>query len=151
MKKIFKIIGIILLIFVAILVAIPFVLESKIDAIVQNYADKNINAKVEFDDVSLSLISSFPNAKVTINNLTIINNEPFKSEVFTTAKSIGLKMAIKELFKNQEDEPIAITSVSIDEALMTLKENTTGSSNWDIFKTKTNENTRKGRLHDIVK
>jgi hypothetical protein len=142
MKKIFKIIGIILLIFVAILVAIPFVLESKIDAIVQNYADKNINAKVEFDDVSLSLISSFPNAKVTINNLTITNNEPFKGEVFTTAKSIGLKMAIKELFKNQEDEPIAITSVSIDEALMTLKENTTGSSNWDIFKTKTNENTR---------
>ena len=61
MKKIFKIIGIILLIFVVILIAIPFVLESKIDAIVQNYADKNINAKVEFDDVSLSLISSFPN------------------------------------------------------------------------------------------
>ncbi|MCK0178911.1 AsmA family protein [Flavobacteriaceae bacterium S0862] len=142
MKKIFKIIGIILLIFVAILVAIPFVLESKIDAIVQNYADKNINAKVEFDDVSLSLISSFPNAKVTINNLTITNNEPFKDEVFTTAKSIGLKMAIKELFKNQEDEPIAITSVSIDEALMTLKENTNGSSNWDIFKTESNENTR---------
>ena len=141
MKKVFKIIGIILLIFVAILVAIPFVLESKIDAIVQNYADKNINAKVEFDDVSLSLISSFPNAKVTIDNLTITNNAPFQDETFTTAKSIGLKMAIKELFKNQEDEPISITSVTIDEALMTLKENTTGSTNWDIFKTKTNENT----------
>ena len=135
MKKIFKIIGIILLIFVVILIAIPFVLESKIDAIVQNYADKNINAKVEFDDVSLSLISSFPNAKVTISNLNITNNEPFKDETFTTAKSIGLKMAIKELFKNQNDEPIAITSVAIDEALMTLKESKTGATNWDIFKT----------------
>ncbi|MCB0461507.1 MAG: AsmA-like C-terminal region-containing protein [Flavobacteriaceae bacterium] len=135
MKKIFKIIGIILLIFVVILIAIPFVLESKIDAIVQNYADKNINAKVEFDDVSLSLISSFPNAKVTISNLNITNNEPFKDDTFTTAKSIGLKMAIKELFKNQNDEPIAITSVAIDEALMTLKESKTGATNWDIFKT----------------
>lgn len=135
MKKIFKITGIILLIFVVILITIPFVLESKIDAIVQNYADKNINAKVEFDDVSLSLISSFPNAKVTISNLNITNNEPFKGETFTTAKSIGLKMAIKELLKNQNDEPIAITSVAIDEALMTLKESKTGATNWDIFKT----------------
>ena len=121
MKKVFNIIGIILLIFVLILVAIPFVLESKIDAIVQNYADKNINAKVAFDDVSLSLISSFPNAEVTISNLNITNYDPFKDETFTTAKSIGLKMAIKELFKNQDDDPIAITSVTIDEALMTLK------------------------------
>jgi hypothetical protein len=135
MKKVFKIIGVILLIFVLILVAIPFVLESKIDAIVQNYADKNINAKVAFDDVSLSLISSFPNAEVTINNLNITNYDPFKDETFTTAKSIGLKMAIKELFKNQDDDPIAITSVTIDKALMTLKENKTGATNWDIFKT----------------
>ena len=44
-------------------------------------------------------------------------------------------MAIKELFKNQDDDPIAITSVTIDEALMTLKENKTGATNWDIFKT----------------
>ena len=139
MKKALKIIGIVLLIFVVILAAIPFVLESKIDAIVQNYADKNINAKVEFDDVSLSLLSSFPNAEVTIDNLTITNNEPFKDETFTTAKSISLKMAIKELFKNQNDEPIAITSVVIDETLMTLKENTAGSTNWDIFNTDTNE------------
>ncbi len=140
-KKIFKIIGIILLIFIVILAAIPFVLESKIDAIVQAYADENINAKVEFDDVSLSLLSSFPNAKVTIDNLTITNNEPFKDETFTTAKSIGLKMPIKELFKSQSDEPIAITNVAIDEALMTLKENKTGTTNWDIFKTDINEET----------
>ena len=121
MKKIFKIIGIILLIFVVILVAIPFVLESKIDAIVQAYADENINGTVEFDNVSLSLLSSFPNAKVTIDNLIITNNEPFKEEIFTTAKSIGLKMPIKELFKNQADEAIVITDISIDEALKTIE------------------------------
>ncbi|PTM07446.1 MAG: AsmA family protein, partial [Bacteroidetes bacterium] len=119
MKKIFKIIGIILLIFVVILAAIPFVLESKIDAIVQAYADNNINAKVEFDDVSLSLINSFPNANVTIDNLTITNKDPFIEEIFTTAKSIGLTMPIRELFKNQNDEAIVITKIAIDEALMT--------------------------------
>jgi hypothetical protein len=134
MKKIVKIIGIILLIFVVILAAIPFVLESKIDAIVQAYADKNITAKVEFEDVSLSLIRSFPNANVTIHNLIITNNEPFKEEIFTTSKSIDLRMPIKELFKNQNDDAIIITKIDIDEALMTLKENKAGATNWEIFK-----------------
>ena len=135
MKKVFKIIGIIILIFVVILSVIPFVLESKIDAIAQAYADKNMNAKVEFDDVSLSLIRSFPNASVTIKNLKITNNDPFKEEIFATAKSVGLKMPFLELFKNQNDEAIVITNIAIDEALMTLKENKTGASNWGIFNT----------------
>ena len=135
MKKVFKIIGIIILIFVVILSVIPFVLESKIDAIAQAYADKNMNAKVEFDDVSLSLIRSFPNASVTIKNLKITNNDPFKEEIFATAKSVGLKMPFLELFKNQNDEAIVITNIAIVEALMTLKENKTGASNWDIFNT----------------
>jgi len=134
MKKIFKIIGIILLIFVVILGAIPFLLESKIDAIVQAYADENINAKVEFDDVSLSLLSSFPNASVTIDNLSITNNVPFKEETFTTAKSIGLRMSIKELFKNPANEAIVITKIAIDETLVTLQKNKAGATNWDIFK-----------------
>ncbi|MFT5215599.1 MAG: hypothetical protein ACI83H_000715 [Glaciecola sp.] len=133
MKKVFKIIGILILIFVIILSVIPFVLESKIDAIAQAYADKNMNAKVEFDDVSLSLIRSFPNASVTIKNLKITNNDPFKEEIFATAKSVGLKMPILELFKNQNDEAIVITNIAIDKALMTLKENKTGASNWNIF------------------
>jgi len=137
MKKVFKIIGIILLIFVAILAAIPFVLESKIEAIVQAYADNNVNAKVTFDDVNLSLLSSFPNAEIIIDNLTITNNDPFKDEIFTTAKSIGLKMPIKELFKNQENDPIVITNIIIDEALATLQENKTGATSWDILKSDT--------------
>ena len=139
MKKVFKVIGILLLIFILILAAIPYVLESKIDTIFRAYAEKNLNAKVGFDDVSLSLLSSLPNATITIDNLTITNKEPFKEETFTTAKSIGLKMPIKELFKNQNDDPIVITNINIDEALLTLKENKKGTTNWDIFKTSESE------------
>ena len=86
MKKIFKIIGIILLIFIAILIAIPFVLESKIDAIVQNYDDENLDADLNFDDISLSLISSFPSAEINVENLKITNRAPFKDETLATAK-----------------------------------------------------------------
>ena len=133
MKKFLKIIGIILLIFIAIFIAIPFVLESKIDTIVQNYAEDNLNADLSFDHISLSLISSFPKAEVSVENLKIINRVPFKDETFATAKSLSFEMPIGELFKDTE-EPLVINEIIADELLLTLKTNTNGTTNYDIVK-----------------
>lgn len=133
MKKILKILGIILLIFIAILVAIPFVLESKIDSIVQNYADENLNAELSFDDIGLSLISSFPKAEVNIKNLKLKNIAPFEDETLATAKSVSFEMGIAELFKGSE-EPLIINEILADELLLVLQTNTTGAVNYDIVK-----------------
>lgn len=133
MKKIFKIVGIILLIFIAILVAIPFVLESKIDTIVQNYADENLNAELSFDDISLSLISSFPKAEVSVDNLKITTRAPFDGETLATAKSLSFEMAIGELFKGTE-EPLMVNEIIANELLLVLKTNKNGSVNYDIVK-----------------
>jgi len=133
MKKIFKIIGIVLLIFIAILIAIPFVLESKIDTIVKNYADENLDADLSFDDISLSLISSFPKAEVSVDNLIITNRLPFEGETLVTAKSLSFEMQISELFKSSE-EPLIINEIIADEMLLTLKTNKNGSVNYDIVK-----------------
>jgi hypothetical protein len=133
MKKIFKIIGIILLLCIAILIAIPFVLESKIDAIVQNYADKNLNADLSFDDISLSIISSFPKAEISVDNLKITNRLPFKGETLATAKSLSFKMSLGELF-NDADEPLILNEIIADEMLLNLKTNKNGSVNYDIVK-----------------
>ena len=133
MKKILKIVGIILLICIAILVAIPFVLESKIDAIVQNYAKENLDADLSFDDVSLSLIYSFPKAEVNVENLKITNRAPFKDEVLATAKALSFEMPIGELFKGT-DEPLVVNEIIADELLLTLKTNKNGTTNYDIVK-----------------
>ena len=139
MKKIFKVVGIVLLIFIAILIAIPFVLESKIDAIVQNYADKNLNAELSFDDVSLSLISSFPKAEVSVENLKIITLAPFENETLVAAKTISFEMPISELFKNTK-EPLIVNEIIADQLLLTLKTNASGSVNYDIAKETENTN-----------
>jgi hypothetical protein len=141
MKKIFKIIAIIVLIFIAILIAIPFVLESKIDTIVQNYADKNLNAELSFDDISLSLISSFPKAEVSVENLKINTLAPFKDETLATAKSLSFEMGIMELFKGAE-EPLIINEIIADDLLLVIKTNKTGAVNYNIIKeSEANSNT----------
>ncbi len=138
-KKIGKIVGIVLLIFLAILIAIPLILESKIDAIVQNYADENLNAKVSFDDISLSLLSSFPKANVTIDNLNITTLAPFEDETLLTAKQIAFDMPLGELLKNAEEEPLVVNRILAEEFLLTLKTNEAGITNYDIVKSDNSE------------
>ena len=133
MKKVLKIVGIILLFFIAILIAIPFFLESKIDTIVQNYADENLNAELAFDDISLSLISSFPKAAISVDNLKIINRAPFEGETLATAKSLSFEMGIMQLLQGTE-EPLEVNEIIANELLLVIKTNKTGAVNYDIVK-----------------
>ncbi|MFV9552284.1 AsmA-like C-terminal region-containing protein [Algibacter sp. PT7-4] len=141
MKKAFKIIGITLLIIVALLIAIPFAFQGQIKDIVKQFINDNLNAQVEFSDVSLSLIKSFPQAHVNVNNLVITNFEPFNNETFATVKDVSFTMNITEIFKTTKEAPIVVNSITVDEALLTLKTDKFGNNNYDITKEDTNKNT----------
>ena len=134
MKKVFKIIGITLLIILALLIAIPFAFQGQIKDMVKRFINENLNAKVEFSDVSLSFIRDFPNAHVSVSDLVITNFEPFKDETLVTAKNIAFSMSIKELFKTNGEEPIIINSIAVNETLLTLKTDKFGQTNFDIAK-----------------
>ena len=135
MKKFLKILGITLLVILLLLIVLPFAFQGQIKKMVKNVINENLNANVEFADVSLSFIRSFPQAHVNVDDLVITNFEPFKDETFLSAKTIAFTMSIKELFKNADEEPIVVNSIDIDEALMTLQVDAFGNSNWDITKT----------------
>lgn len=134
MKKALKIIGITTLIILVLLIAIPFVFQGQIKNMVKTFINQNLNANVEFSDVSLSFIESFPKAHVDISDLVITNFEPFKDETFATVKNIAFGMSIKELFKNANEDPIVVNSIYVDEALLTLKTDKFGNNNYDITK-----------------
>ena len=134
MKKALKIVGITALIILIVLIASPFIFQNQIKDMVRDLVNKNVNAKVEFDDVDLSFLSSFPKANVTIDNLKITNKEPFKGETLAAIKQIALDLSIKELFKKQDDDPIIINAITLNEAMVTLKTNKKGHANYDIAK-----------------
>ncbi|WP_308991377.1 AsmA-like C-terminal region-containing protein [Mariniflexile litorale] len=137
MKKALKITGISLLILIVLLIASPFVFQSQIKDMVKRFINENLNAQVEFSDVNLSFIKSFPQAHVSVNDLAITNFEPFKGDTLVSAKSIAFTMSIKELFKKAND-PIIVNSIYADSVLLNLKTNASGATNYDITKEKEN-------------
>ncbi len=134
MKKALKIIGLSLLAIILILIAVPYLFESQIKDAVKTFVNNNVNAQVDFADINLSLIRSFPKANLSIEELSIINNEPFKGEILATARTLSLEMPIKDLFKNASDEPIQINTIVLNDALITLKTDKFGNDNYNIAK-----------------
>ncbi|TDN87114.1 AsmA-like protein [Salegentibacter sp. 24] len=131
MKKVFKIIGIVLLIIVVILIAAPFLFESQIKDYVRKTANESVNAQVEFSDISLSFFRSFPQATVIIENFSVINNAPFKGDTLAIGEEALLEMSIKELFKGT-DEPKVLDDIKLNNTFLNLKVDSLGNANYDI-------------------
>ena len=132
-KKILKIIGVVVLLIVVLLIAAPFFLQGKIEEIIKSKVNNNIEATLDFASADLSLFSSFPNAKVTINDLVLINKAPFAGDTLFASKEIALDMAITELFKDPS-EAIGVKSLAVDGAKLTIMVNKDSIANYDIAK-----------------
>ena len=131
MKKIYKILLGILLAFFTLLISIPFLFQDKIVNLVKTTINNNLNAQVDFNEASLSLIKNFPNASVQLSNVTVINNAPFKGDTLAFAKDISLKLKLTDLFKSSSEQ-LSIQSFTIDNALVNVLVNKKGDANYNI-------------------
>ncbi|MBO0322805.1 AsmA family protein [Muricauda sp. CAU 1633] len=132
-KKVLKITGITLLVLIALIVALPFFLQSKIEEIIKNKVNNSINATLDFEDADLSLLKSFPNANVGLTNLSLVNKAPFEGDTLFSSSDIELALSIKELFKSA-DEPIVIQKLNIDRAKLHILVDENENANYDIAK-----------------
>ncbi|MBD3583879.1 AsmA-like C-terminal region-containing protein [Flavobacterium selenitireducens] len=130
-KKILKWTGIVLLVLIALLVATPFLFKDKIKQMIVETINKNVDAKVAFEDVDLSLLKSFPQANVTVDKLSIINKAPFDGDTLVYLGEVNLKMFVKELFKDA-NEGMNIESIATKNGVVNILFNKDGLGNFDI-------------------
>ena len=131
MKKALKIFGFIILTIIILLIVAPFVFESQLKDLVKKTMNDNLNAQVDFEDIDLSMFRSFPQATLVIENLSIINNEPFKGDTLALGEEVTLEMSVKELFKSS-DEAKKIDRLTMNNAYVNIKVDSLGNSNYDI-------------------
>lgn len=132
-KKFLKILGIIVLLIIGLLIAIPFFLEAKIGDIIRNNVNNSINATLDFSDANLSLITSFPNAEVSLQDVSLVNKAPFEGDTLFASKKVSLSMGVMQLLKSS-DKPISISKLQVDQALLHLKLDEAENANYDISK-----------------
>lgn len=102
-------VGTILALFVA-----SYVFKDKVLAMVKEVANDNLNAKFDFEDLDLSLIRSFPKARVTIKGLSIVGIDTFENVKLIDAEKIYFELSVAPFF-NKDLSP-SISFVSVDKA-----------------------------------
>ena len=131
MKKILIGLGIFLVLILGAAVLLPVIYKDKIVAMVKEEVNKNINAKVDFGDFDLTILSSFPDFTLSINNLSVVGVAPFQGDTLTSAKTLSLTVDIMSVIKGGQ---IDIKKIHLQQPLINLIVLKDGKANWDIAK-----------------
>ncbi|HKL39489.1 MAG TPA: AsmA family protein, partial [Cryomorphaceae bacterium] len=129
MKKALKIIAIIVVVIFLLLLILPFVFKGKIVELVKQQANENLRAKVEFNDVSLSLIRNFPNLAVSIEDLSVVGVEEFDGDTLARIADFAVVMDVMSVINGDE---IVVKSIHIDQPYVMVKVLEDGTANYDI-------------------
>lgn len=131
MKKTFKILGIVFILLIAVIVAIPFLFKDKIIAIAKEEANKNLNAKIDFGEFDITLLSTFPKLGVQVDKLSIVGINEFNGDTLIALGSLQVNLDLMSAIKGEQYD---ISSIILDHPRIHAIVLADGKANWDITK-----------------
>ena len=134
MKKILKISAISLLVLIIILITVPFIFKGKINSIVKEQINNNLNAKVDYADFSMGIITSFPYFRFSMEDLYVAGINEFEGDTLLKFKKMSISLDLMSVIKMDD---IKIRAISLEEPQMYALILPNGKANWDITKPST--------------
>ncbi|GAB4249639.1 MAG: AsmA-like C-terminal region-containing protein [Vicingaceae bacterium] len=132
MKKFLKIFGIVFLVLIILIIALPFMFKGKIVSTIKEEANNNLNAKVDFGTFDLSLISSFPDFSFEINDVKVEGIDKFEGVTLASIKHLNLTVDLMSVISGDE---INVKTIHIDQPIIKAIVLADSTANWDIAKT----------------
>jgi len=130
MKKVLKIAGIVTLVVIALLILLPIVFKKPILDKAKETLNQSLEAKVEFDDLNISLIRNFPNVYVGLENFTLSGKGKFANDTLAKFKSFSVNLNLISVIQSDYKVRAIILQNPVIHARI-LKD---GTANWNIVK-----------------
>jgi uncharacterized protein involved in outer membrane biogenesis len=141
MKKFLKYTGIVFLSLIVIAFFIPFLFKGKIVKLVKAEINKNIEAKVEFKDVSLSLFRHFPKLSIGLEDISVSGTQEFERDTLLSAKRIDASVNLWSAISGSD---MKVYGVFLQSPRIHALVNKNGKANWEITKQDTTASTGSG-------
>ena len=109
----------------------PSLLRNRVVDIVESALSERLEATVDFRDVELSLLSTFPALTIEIMGLNAVGTGAFEGTTLASAQSFRAEV---DLFRLVRDKQLLIESATIDHPELNLIVNEDGEANYDILK-----------------
>ena len=130
----------IILVFVVLflfLLAAPFAFKGKIIKLIKEQGNSQMHAKFNFDeDISLSLIKSFPNLSIAIKDISIVGINDFENDTLFYSKTFSMSLDIMSVIKGEQ---VLVRKLYLDQPKIKALVLKNGKANWDIAKIDTTD------------
>lgn len=132
MNKLLKFIAALFFILVLAVLLLPVVFKGKLKQVALEQANKQLNAIVTFDDVSLSLIKSFPDFSFSIEGVSIDGVNEFDGIRLIEMGELSLTLDLMSVINGEQIEMKMIKVDNLDANILVTD---SGLANYDIVKT----------------
>ncbi len=132
-KRLFLGLGIFIVLFIGALIAIPFLFKDEIVEAVKKVANENLNAKVDFAEVDISLLRSFPSVSIGLNDYSITGIEEFDGVKLVAGEALLVTVDFWSAW-NFGKVPLEIHSVTLEKPEINVIVLSNGKANYDIAK-----------------
>jgi hypothetical protein len=134
LKKGLKITGIAFVALIAAAIAIPYFFKDKILVKVKEAVNKELNAKVDFADVDISLLRSFPKVSVRLVGLDVKGVGDFDGVTLIHTEGLDLNLNFWSVWRG--GNPYEVNSVHLEKPFINVVALSDGSANYNITKPK---------------
>jgi len=128
-KRLLKWTGITFLVLIILIILLPILFKDQIIQIIKDEANANLNAELDFGEVNLSLLSTFPKFSLEINDLTLTGVDEFKGVALVDIKQTNLKLNLWSVIGGDQYE---ISSIGLVEPKIHVLVLPNGKANYDI-------------------
>ena len=136
--KIVRIVFISLLIFVvtvlALAITLPYVFKDELLEYVKSEMDKQLKVRPNFQDVSISIFSSFPDLRFSLLGLTMVGQDEFEGDTLVSIGEFSLDFRLTSLIEDK----IKVSAIRLLDPHIYLQTSSRGEVNWDIVKVDSN-------------
>ena len=112
LKRLFLVILTMIVLIVGGIIVLPYLFKDEIIAQTKEEINKTVNAEVSMEEIDLSLLSTFPNLTLEVNNYSVIGKDEFEGIPLVKGASVELVLDLASIVSSSE--PISIKSIHLD-------------------------------------
>src|SRR5690554_3408554 len=128
--KFLKILAAVLFFLLVLILVLPYAFRGKITELAKKEINESVNAKVDFSNVSLSLIRSFPDFSLRLDDLSVLGNAPFEVDTLFYTQHLDITLDLMTVFRGDQ---YVIKEIGVRKPYVQLITLVDGRTNWEII------------------
>ncbi|HEX5973427.1 MAG TPA: AsmA-like C-terminal region-containing protein [Gemmatimonadaceae bacterium] len=132
------------------LVLLPFLFRDRIASRLKAEIASSVNARVDWRSASVGLLRDFPNASLSLNDLSVVGVQPFAGDTLAAVTDARLVLELGSVVGFlRHGDPIVVREVVLERPRVGLRVLADGRANWDIARPST-ATTKSGRTVGVT-